>query len=101
MHYVYLLRSVEHPDQTYVGYTTDLRARLATHNAGEARHTSKFIPWRLVTYLAFRLGIEAMKPGVPLAAGLTTLQWACIAGLVYYARDIRRWTAPPSLEVPS
>ncbi len=53
MHYVYLLRSVEHPDQTYVGYTADLRTRFAKHNAGEARHTEKFRPWRLVTYLAF------------------------------------------------
>ena len=53
MHYVYLLRSESNPDQTYVGYTTDLRARLAVHNAGGSTHPSKFIPWRLVTYLAF------------------------------------------------
>ena len=53
MHYVYLLRSESHPTQTYVGYTTDLRARLATHNAGGSMHTSKFVPWHLVTYLAF------------------------------------------------
>ncbi|MBL9202151.1 MAG: GIY-YIG nuclease family protein [Opitutaceae bacterium] len=60
MHYVYLLRSVEHPDQTYVGYTADLRARFATHNAGEARHTAKFRPWRLVTYLAFSTKTQAL-----------------------------------------
>lgn len=44
MHYVYLLRSVEHTDQTYVGYTTDLRQRLETHNAGGSIHTAKFRP---------------------------------------------------------
>jgi putative endonuclease len=53
VHCVHLLRSVEHPHQTYVGYSADLRARFATHNAGEARHTAKFRPWHLVTYLAF------------------------------------------------
>ena len=53
MHYVYLLRSESTPLETYVGYTTDLRARLAVHNAGGSTHTSKFIPWHLVTYVAF------------------------------------------------
>jgi putative endonuclease len=54
MYYVYLLRSDSHPDQRYVGFTPDLKSRLAEHNAGQARHTSKFIPWSLVAYFAFR-----------------------------------------------
>lgn len=45
----------------------------------------------LVAYLASRVVVDALKPGVPLALGMTTLQWAAVAGLVYYARDIRRW----------
>lgn len=53
MHYVYLLESIAHPGQRYVGLTTDLKARLDTHNAGGSPHTSKFKPWRLVTYMAF------------------------------------------------
>lgn len=53
MHYVYLLRSTSHPRQTYIGQTARLRARLAAHNAGCSPHTSKYRPWRLVTYLAF------------------------------------------------
>jgi len=36
-----------------VGLTTDLRRRLDDHNAGKAKHTSKFRPWKLETYLAF------------------------------------------------
>lgn len=35
------------------GLTSDLKKRLAEHNAGKSAHTSKFKPWRLVTYLAF------------------------------------------------
>jgi putative endonuclease len=51
--YVYLLESISHPDQDYVGLTDDLRARMKKHNAGESPHTAKYKPWRLVTYLAF------------------------------------------------
>jgi putative endonuclease len=53
MHYVYLLRSIDYPEQTYVGYSTDLKQRLSDHNAGKSRHTSKYLPWILVTYMAF------------------------------------------------
>jgi len=53
MKYVYFLQSIDHPDQTYVGLTDDLRARLEVHNAGGARHTSKYKPWRIITYVAF------------------------------------------------
>lgn len=53
MKYVYLLQSVDHPKETYVGLTDDLRSRLDTHNAGGSIHTAKFKPWRLITYVAF------------------------------------------------
>jgi predicted GIY-YIG superfamily endonuclease len=53
MKYVYFLQSISHPDQNYVGLADDLRTRLKVHNAGGSPHTSKFRPWRLVTYVAF------------------------------------------------
>ena len=53
MKYVYLLESIAHPDQSYTGLTDDLQARLQVHNSGGSPHTSKFKPWRLVTYIAF------------------------------------------------
>ncbi len=53
MKYVYILKSLSRPDTYYSGLTSDLRARLAKHNAGEVRHTSKYKPWELKTYLAF------------------------------------------------
>ncbi|MEA2871165.1 MAG: putative endonuclease [Hyphomicrobiales bacterium] len=53
MKYVYLLQSIDYPDETYVGLADDLKARLAKHNSGGSPHTAKFKPWRLVTYLAF------------------------------------------------
>ncbi len=45
MHYVYLLRSIPNPNQTYVGHTKDLNTRLQSHNHGQSPHTSKFKPW--------------------------------------------------------
>ena len=54
MHYVYLLRSLSHPDQTYVGYTSNLSERLATHNSKGSPHTSKFVPWEIMCTISFR-----------------------------------------------
>lgn len=59
LHYVYMLESVEHAGRRYVGVTSDLKARLHDHNAGKSSHTSKFRPWRLVTYLAFSQRAQA------------------------------------------
>jgi putative endonuclease len=53
MHYIYLLQSEAFPSQRYVGLTSDLRRRLAEHNAGKSPHTSKYVPWKLMTYVAF------------------------------------------------
>ena len=52
MYYVYLLRS-EKFDQIYTGVTKDLKSRLIAHNSGQSPHTSKFKPWKIVTYVAF------------------------------------------------
>jgi predicted GIY-YIG superfamily endonuclease len=44
---------MSHPNQRYVGVTFDLTGRLKAHNEGRSPHTSKYKPWKLVTYLAF------------------------------------------------
>jgi predicted GIY-YIG superfamily endonuclease len=53
MRYVYLLQSEAFAAQRYVGIARDLRKRIAEHNGGRSSHTSKYAPWRLVTYIAF------------------------------------------------
>jgi len=53
MHYVYLLESEAFVGQRYIGLTTNLKQRLADHNAGKSSHMSKYTPWRLVTCVAF------------------------------------------------
>lgn len=52
-HYVYILRSVSHAEETYVGLTDDLKARLAKHNEGGSPHTAKYRPWVIETAVAF------------------------------------------------
>jgi putative endonuclease len=60
MMYVYLLQSIDHPEQVYVGLTDDPKARFAAHNSGQSMHTAKFKPWRLVTYVAFSDAAKAV-----------------------------------------
>jgi putative endonuclease len=53
MWYVYLLESIAFPGQRYIGLTSNIDRRLAEHNAGKSLHTSKSVPWQLVTYIVF------------------------------------------------
>jgi len=50
MWYVHILRSINFPEQEYVGATADLKRRLPEHNAGKSAHTAKFKPWQLIWY---------------------------------------------------
>jgi prolipoprotein diacylglyceryltransferase len=43
----------------------------------------------LAGYFAWRLGIDFIKPE-PHAAGMSVIQWACVAGLIALAVDERR-----------
>ncbi|MFM8701027.1 MAG: GIY-YIG nuclease family protein [Hyphomicrobiales bacterium] len=51
--YVYIIQSINFPDQEYTGATRDLRQRVSDHNSGKSTHTSKFAPWELRWYCAF------------------------------------------------
>jgi len=57
---VCILVSLSHPARRYTGCTTDLETRLRVHNAGTCPHTSKFIPWRIETAIAFASRQKAM-----------------------------------------
>ena len=54
MKWVYLIRSLSTPSQRYVGVTSNLDDRLQAHNAGDSPHTSKYLPWQLVTYICLQ-----------------------------------------------
>lgn len=51
MFYVYILQSINRPDQIYIGCTENLERRLAEHNTGNTFHTNKYSPWKLLIYV--------------------------------------------------
>ena len=53
MFYVYLIKSLNFPDQKYIGCTDNLSERLKTHNSGGSIHTRPYRPWKLVMFLGF------------------------------------------------
>ncbi len=61
MYYVYLIQSVSFSNQRYVGYTTDLKQRLETHNSGGSVHMAKYKPWKLIMYLGFEDDSKALE----------------------------------------
>jgi putative endonuclease len=53
MKYVYMLESINFPNETSIGLADDLRTRIVAHKSGQSSHTAKFKPRRLVTYIGF------------------------------------------------
>ena len=47
----------------------------------------------MVAYSGWRLLIDFIKPD-PVFFGMNSIQWACLAVLLYYSRDIWRWVRP-------
>jgi putative endonuclease len=59
-YFVYVLFSPNH-NKIYVGFTSDLKARLLSHNHLATKGwTVKFRPWQLVYHEIFQLKKEAM-----------------------------------------
>lgn len=46
----------------------------------------------LILYLAWRLSIDFLKPGIPFA-GLAPIQWICALALLWYLRNAAEWFA--------
>lgn len=54
MYYVYILRSLKNPRESYKGYTTKTPpVRLEHHNSGLSIYTNRDKPWKIVWYCAF------------------------------------------------
>lgn len=59
--FVYILRSVPHPEHHYVGVTSDVENRLEWHNHGPCGHTARHRPWSLVVVLEFPTERRAVR----------------------------------------
>ena len=61
MYLVYILHSLKESDRYYVGYTTNIDKRLAEHNSGKSAHTKLWLPWEIVTCVAFKSKDKAQQ----------------------------------------
>jgi phosphatidylglycerol---prolipoprotein diacylglyceryl transferase len=89
-----------HPTQLYeLAFLLVLAAALTRPAATGLQQGDRFRLF-MVGYMAFRLAVDAIKPDPKLALGLSSIQWACAATLLYYLPDITRWLTTPALLRP-
>jgi len=79
-----------HPTQLYESGAMVLVAMWLSRWQRRPHVEGRIFQWFMVLYLSLRLVVDAIKPDLRLALGLTSLQWAALAGLAYYAHDWRR-----------
>ena len=61
-YYVYMLKSVSHvKEKTYVGYTSNLKARLLKHNTNKGAKATKGYKWDLIYKKKFLTKSKAMS----------------------------------------
>ena len=81
-----------HPVQLYeAAFMIVLAVVLSRMKPGRPREGDRFRAF-VLTYYSWRLLIDFLKPGVRFN-GLTTLQWASLAGLLWYTPDLARIAA--------
>lgn len=54
MYFVYIIKSINFPELVYVGSTSNVEARIKTHNNGGSIYTKNYKPWDLVWYCAYK-----------------------------------------------
>ncbi|CAA6687528.1 MULTISPECIES: GIY-YIG nuclease family protein [unclassified Lentimonas] len=59
MYYVYILHS-DCDQGLYIGFTSDLTARVAAHNRGDSKSTASRCPLRLIYYEAYTMEQDAL-----------------------------------------
>lgn len=54
MYYVYIIRSINSPNITYIWFSENLRQRIQEHNNWKWEFTAKYIPWEIIFYSCFK-----------------------------------------------
>jgi putative endonuclease len=72
--YVYVLHNVE-KNFIYIGYSENLKPRIAYHNAGKVQSTKPYLPLELIHYEAYKSKADAKRRELYLKSnrGRTTL----------------------------
>ena len=61
MHYVYVIQSLNNPEEKYIGLTENIKKRLYDHNSGSSSHTRKYRPWKIVACIGVEKRETAAK----------------------------------------
>lgn len=80
-----------HPTQLYESAAMVIAAVVLGRLTRRPHREGDVFKLFMVLYFALRLALDALKPEVRILLGLSTLQWASVAVLVYYGDDVRRW----------
>jgi phosphatidylglycerol:prolipoprotein diacylglycerol transferase len=91
------------PVSRHSPHALDQSARVPTTNAQQP--PTPLLPgdafkFFMVAYLSFRFFCDFLKPYPRIFLGLGTIQWACVAILLYYFHDVARWLAQRRRPVP-
>ena len=87
-----------HPTQVYEIVWLVMLALWLNWRSTEPHREGDLFKGFMIGYMGFRLGVDFIKPGIPLA-GLTAIQWACVGMLIYYRNDIVRLWRPREEQV--
>jgi predicted GIY-YIG superfamily endonuclease len=59
--FVYIIRSINHPQKRYIGVTSNVAARVSAHNVGQNRSTAPWRPWGIDVIVEFRTERMAVR----------------------------------------
>jgi prolipoprotein diacylglyceryltransferase len=80
-----------HPTQLYEIAFVLLLAMLIAFVSRRPHRQGDLFKVFMIGYFTFRLCVDFLKPDVRVLAGLSSIQWACVLMLLYYAPDVLRW----------
>lgn len=61
MYYIYIIKSLSLTNKFYVGYTSDIQARIDVHNKGGSIYTKDYCPWILIFSCQFHDKLKALE----------------------------------------
>ena len=85
--FVYVLRSLSDRTRYYTGVTSNVKARLYSHNAGDCVHSARHRPWELDAVIAFRDQARALRFERYLKSG---------SGVAFAKRHLREARSDPA-----
>jgi prolipoprotein diacylglyceryltransferase len=80
-----------HPTQLYESLVMAMAAIALGRLTRRPHREGDVFKLFMTIYFSWRLVVDAIKPEVRVLFGLSSLQWASVAVLLYYGDDVRRW----------